>query len=77
MNIKISKHDAARRQIFTAIRLYFNHGDLVSMHTLAAAAFKITQNICDSSTDLADSLTGWVNELVKAEQKKDILEQAP
>jgi hypothetical protein len=70
MNIKISKLDAARRQIFTAIQLYFNHGDLVSMRTLAAAAFKITQNICANRNDLADSLTSWVDELVKPDQKK-------
>ena len=68
--IKISKLDAARRQLLTAIRLYFNHGDIVSMHTLAAAAFKITQNICDSSSDLPDSLTAWVDELIKPEYKK-------
>ncbi len=68
--IKISKLDAARRQILTAIRLYFNHGDIVSMHTLASAAFKITQNICDKSSDLADSLTDWIDELVKPEAKK-------
>jgi hypothetical protein len=68
--IKISKLDAARRQILTAIRLYFNHGDIVSMHTLAAAAFKITQNICDSDEKLPDSLSDWVDELMKPEYKK-------
>jgi hypothetical protein len=67
--IKISKLDAARRQILTAIRLYFNHGDIVSMHTLAAAAFKITQNICDKSPNLPDSLTDWIDQLVKPEDK--------
>lgn len=68
--IKISKLDAARRQILTAIRLYFNYGDIVSMHTLASAAFKITQNICDTSPDLPDSLTDWIDELVKPEAKQ-------
>ena len=68
--IKVSKLDAARRQILTAIRLYFNHGDIVPMHTLAAAAFKITQNICDSNPSLPDSLTDWIDELVKPEAKK-------
>lgn len=68
--IKISKIDAARRQILTAIRLYFNHGDIVSMHTLATAAFKITQNICDANPDLPESLTDWVNQLVKPHAKK-------
>ncbi len=63
--IKVSKLDAARRQLVTAIRLYFNHGDIVSMHTLAAAASKITQNISDSSANLPDSMTNWVAQLVK------------
>ena len=68
--IKISKLDAARRQILTAIRLYFNYGDIVSTHTLASAAFKITQNICDNSPELPDSLTDWVDENIKPESKK-------
>jgi hypothetical protein len=29
--IKISKLEAARRQLVTAIRFYFNNGDIVSM----------------------------------------------
>jgi hypothetical protein len=70
--IRINKLDAARRQILTAIRLYFNHGDIVSMHTLAAAAFKITQNICDSKPDLPDSITDWIDELVRPEYKKKL-----
>lgn len=43
--IKISKLDAARRQIDTAVRLYFDYGDPVSIHTLAAAAFDILQGL--------------------------------
>jgi|SRR6267378_1402366 hypothetical protein len=39
--VKISKLDAARRQLVTAIRLYFANADSVSTHTLAAAAFEI------------------------------------
>lgn len=72
MKIKISKLDAARRQLLTAIRLYFNHGDTVSMHTLAAAAFKITQNLCDCDPGYRDSITKWVAELVKPEQRKPL-----
>ncbi len=68
--IIISKLDAVRRQLFTAIRLYFNHGDIVSMHTLAAAAFKITQNICDINQDLSDSLSDWVKTIIKPEYEK-------
>jgi len=36
--MQISKLDAARRQLDTAIRLYFEESDEVSVHTLAGAA---------------------------------------
>ncbi len=39
--LKVSKTDAAKRQIETAIRLWFFSGDPVSIHTLAAAAHQI------------------------------------
>jgi hypothetical protein len=37
----ITKLDAARRQLRTAVVLFFDHGDEVSIHTLAAAAYQI------------------------------------
>ena len=43
--LNISKLDAARRQLETAINLYFHEGDVVSIHTLASAAHEIVQNI--------------------------------
>ena len=39
--VSLSKIDAARRQLETAILLYFRDGDAVSIHTLAAAAHEI------------------------------------
>lgn len=39
--IQIRKLDAARRQLRTAITLWFNDGDPVSVHTLACAAYEI------------------------------------
>jgi len=41
----ISKLDAARRQLDTAIALYFNDGDPVAIHTLAAAAFEVVTGL--------------------------------
>jgi len=41
----ISKLDAARRQLEMAIRIYFNEGDPVSIHTLAAAAYNVLRDI--------------------------------
>jgi hypothetical protein len=43
--LTISKLDAARRQLETAIRLYFSTGDPVSIHTLSAAAYNVIRDI--------------------------------
>ena len=43
--IRISKLDAARRQLDVAIELWFAEGDEVSVHTLAAAAYQIIHDI--------------------------------
>lgn len=39
--IRVTKIDAARRQLRTAINLWFSDGDPVSIHTLAYAAYEI------------------------------------
>lgn len=41
----IGKLDAARRQLQTAITLWFNDGDPVSVHTLAFAAYEIIHSV--------------------------------
>jgi hypothetical protein len=43
--IRVSKLDAARRQLRTAITLWFNGGDPVSIHTLACAAYEIVHTV--------------------------------
>ena len=43
--VKISKLDAAKRQLETAVRLYFNCADPVSIHTLAGAAHGIISDL--------------------------------
>lgn len=42
---KISKTEAAKRQLDTAIDLFFDAGDALSVHTLAFAAFKVMLNL--------------------------------
>jgi hypothetical protein len=39
--IRVSKLDAARRQLRTAITLWFSGGDPVATHTLAFASYEI------------------------------------
>ncbi len=43
--VAVSKIEAARRQLETAISLYFHEGDLVSMHTLGCAAHGIIEGL--------------------------------
>jgi hypothetical protein len=46
-SVRVSKLDAARRQLETAITLYFQHddGDIVAIHTLACAAHEIIETL--------------------------------
>ncbi len=43
--LKVSKLDAARRQLEAAIDLYSRHGDEVAIHTLAAAAYDVLRDL--------------------------------
>ena len=43
--LHLTKLDCAKRQLATAIRLYFYRGDPVSIHTLASAAYSIVHNL--------------------------------
>jgi hypothetical protein len=44
-DLKIGKLDAARRQLKTAIALWFTGGDPVAVHALAFAAYEIIHTI--------------------------------
>src|SRR5438309_1362798 len=46
--MNITKLDAAKSQLSTAISLYFEDRDPVSVHTLVMAASEIIDRICDS-----------------------------
>ncbi len=46
--MKISKIDAARRQLDVALSLFFNDADPISIHTLTAAAHQILMDISGS-----------------------------
>jgi hypothetical protein len=41
MKVRVTKLDAAKRQLETAIMLYFHDGDPVSIHTLCCAAYSV------------------------------------
>jgi hypothetical protein len=41
----VTKLDAGKRQLETAVILYFNYGEPVSIHTLAAAAYAVLRDL--------------------------------
>ncbi|HSH98895.1 MAG: hypothetical protein ACAH07_06100 [Methylophilaceae bacterium] len=71
--IKISKLDAARRQVETVIRLYFHNGDPVSIHTLTAAAYNILRDLNKSRGGSPMILKEGIFEQLKPEYHKEIL----
>ncbi|MFZ2168014.1 MAG: hypothetical protein WAW61_00090 [Methylococcaceae bacterium] len=44
--LNLSKPDVAKRQLTVAIRIYFDFGDEVAIHTLAAAARNVLCDLC-------------------------------
>jgi hypothetical protein len=52
-SLRLTKLDVARRQLQTAITLWFTDGDPVSIHTLAFAAYEIIHVISKKQTHLA------------------------
>jgi hypothetical protein len=56
--IPITKLDAARRQLETAVILWFHEGDPVSIHTLVAAAYQILYDLnkkCGGASMMKDA----------------------
>ncbi|MCA3187898.1 MULTISPECIES: hypothetical protein [unclassified Cupriavidus] len=45
----VTKTDAARRQLVTAIRLFFDGGDRVSIYSLASNAWEVIDVLCTSA----------------------------
>lgn len=70
---KISKLDAARRQLEMAINLYFFDRDFVSVHTLAAASFRLLSDLLEHHDVPYQSMNERVLEYVKAEFQEEFL----
>jgi hypothetical protein len=64
---ELSKIEAARRQLDCAIRLYFDNDDLVAVHALSRAAFRVLYDLQPAHDDHKELITqtirylGWVN----------------
>ncbi|MCX5701704.1 MAG: hypothetical protein NTW64_01835 [Candidatus Omnitrophica bacterium] len=70
--IKIAKLEAARRQLETAVMLYFNEKDPVAIHTLVAAAHEIIRHLNKKAGGIPLVLEG---KMVKEEYRKDFLRE--
>lgn len=65
--MNISKLDAARRQLETAVNLYFHEGDPVSIHALTSAAYEVLRDINDGRPMIKD----WMKDYIKPEFLKE------
>jgi len=77
--LKVSKLDAARSQLETAVRLYFAEADPVSIHTLTCAAYQILSDVNRArggSPMLKEQVPTWVRPDATAEAKRRLNEAA-
>jgi hypothetical protein len=72
--IKVSKLDAAKRQLDTAIRLWFNDDDPVAIHALASAAYEIIQNINEKKGDKSLTLIELTRSVIKVEHVEEAMQ---
>jgi hypothetical protein len=70
-SVKISKLDAARRQLETAIILYFHEGDPISIHTLAGAAYEVLRGL-NKARGGPPMIKDWVADYIKPEFVNEI-----
>ena len=69
--VEISKIDAARRQLTVAIELYFRGFDPISIHTLAAAARNVLDNLCaHREIQVQIRLESMLQEIIKPEHHR-------
>lgn len=61
--LTISKLEAARRQLDTAITLYFDNGDSLSVHSLASASFRLLFDLYPSMRN--DGYSARIDELIQ------------
>ena len=66
----ITKIDAARSQLTTAIELYFEDRDPVSVHTLAMAAAEIIDRLCEAKG--LQSMRAHFMSLIIPKRKKEV-----
>jgi hypothetical protein len=79
VELRISKLDAARRQLEIAVRLYFSSADPVPIHTLAAAAHRVLSDISKARKGprlITDTVVDWLPSETRTEARKILNEAA-
>ena len=71
MTLELSKIDAAKNQLETAVRLFFHDdGDIVSIHTLVRASHEILERLCSGKN--IKSMYEEIIENVKKDKVKEL-----
>ncbi|TSC82728.1 MAG: hypothetical protein G01um101420_86 [Parcubacteria group bacterium Gr01-1014_20] len=65
-----SKLDSARRQLETAIGLFFKNSDPVSTYTLTRASHEILGQLCNNNG--AQSVLDWGLQIIKEEKRDEV-----
>jgi hypothetical protein len=68
--VLVSKQSAARSQLESAIWLWFNEGDPVSVHALAVAAHEIFNALISKAKDKPAYLQEWLGDKSKGRQQR-------
>jgi hypothetical protein len=74
-SVVISKLDAAKRQLEMVIRLYFSNGELVSIHTLTAAAYNIIHDVNKKRGGTPMMVKDQIKDHVKPEYQKMVMDK--
>lgn len=73
--LKLSKIEVARRQLDTAIRMYFHYDDDVSNHTLAHASLGVMMGLSKNNNKDIPNFRGEIIRLTKPEHKRFVITQ--
>ncbi len=77
--IRIGKVEAAKRQLRTAISLWFNDGDPVAVHALAFAAYEVMHSVSEKRDPYRRDLlfdTLWIKDEYRGKWNKHIRKEA-
>ncbi len=71
MKIFISKLDAAKRQLETSLRIFFNNSDFVSIHTLTHASYEILTQLC-ASRGIENIINEGIKKFIREDKREEL-----